>query len=125
MYSFDFPSMLNSNTAKLVKNKDAVRSNVLLLLQSEKKTLLGDPFFGSRLKRMLFEQSNSLIADLVIDEIYTTLTTFIPQIYLTRKDIELLSDRNDIYVTVKYIYLLDNTQDLYTISLTSDDSTEA
>lgn len=125
MYSFDFPSMLNSNTAKLVKNKDAVRSNVLLLLQSEKKTLLGDPFFGSRLKRMLFEQSNSLIADLVIDEIYTTLTTFIPQIYLTRKDIELLSDRTDIYVTVKYTYLLDNTQDLYTISLTSDDSTEA
>lgn len=125
MYSFDFPSMLNSNTAKLVKNKDAVRSNVLLLLQSEKKTLLGDPFFGSRLKRMLFEQSNSLIADLVIDEIYTTLTTFIPQIYLTRKDIELLSDRTDIYVTIKYTYLLDNTQDLYTISLTSDDSTEA
>lgn len=125
MYSFDFPSMLNSNTAKLLKDKDAVRSNVLLLLQSEKKTLLGDPFFGSRLKRMLFEQSNSLIADLVIDEIYTTLTTFIPHIYLTRKDIELLSDRTDIYVTVKYTYLLDNTQDLYTISLTSDDSTEA
>lgn len=125
MYSFDFPSMLNSTTAKLIKNKDAVRSNVLLLLQSEKKTLFGDPFFGSRLKRMLFEQSNSLVVDLVIDEIYTTLTTFIPQIFLTRKNIEIMSDGTDIFVTVSYTYLLDNTQDLYTISLTSDDSTEA
>lgn len=111
--------MLNSVSSKLLQDKHAVRSNVLLLLQSERKTLFGDPYFGSRLKRMLFEQSNSVIVDLVIDELYTTLTTFIPQIFLTRKDITLTSDGTDIYATVKYTYMLDNTVDLYTINLTA------
>lgn len=118
MYSFNFPSMLNSVSSKLLQDKEAVRSNVLLLLQSERRTLFGDPYFGSRLKRMLFEQSNSVIADLVIDELYTTLITFIPQIFLTRKDITLTCDGTDIYATVKYTYMLDNTTDLYTINLT-------
>lgn len=122
MYSFNFPSMLGSVTSKLLHDKDAIRSNVILLLQSERKTLFGDPYFGSRLKRMLFEQSNSVVVDLVIDELYTTLTTFIPQIFLTRKDITLTCDGTDIYAAVRYTYVLDNTVDLYTINLTATDT---
>lgn len=118
MYSFNFPSMLNTVTSKLIQDKEAIRSNVLLLLQSERKTLFGDPYFGSQLKRMLFEQSTNVIVDLVVDELYTTLTTFIPQIFLTRKDITLTCDGTDIYATVKYTFVLDNTVDLYTINLT-------
>jgi len=121
MYSFNFPSMLNTVTSKLVQDKEAIRSNVLLLLQSERKTLFGDPYFGSQLKRMLFEQSTTIIADLVIDELYTTLITFIPQIFLTRKDITLTCDGTDIYATVKYVCVLDNTVDLYTINLTKSE----
>lgn len=121
MYSFNFPSMLNTVTSKLIQDKEAIRSNVLLLLQSERKTLFGDPYFGSQLKRMLFEQSTNVIADLVVDELYTTLTTFIPQIFLTRKDITLTCDGTDIYATVKYVFVLDNTIDLYTINLTESE----
>lgn len=114
--------MLGSSTAKLLSDKSAIRSNVLLLLQSERETLFGDPYFGSSLKRMLFEQSSSIIVDLVVDELYTTLITFIPQIFLTRKDITLTCDGTDIYATVKYTYTLDNTSDLYTINLTAADT---
>lgn len=121
MYSFNFPSMLNTVTSKLIQDKEAIRSNVLLLLQSERKTLFGDPYFGSQLKRMLFEQSTTVITDLVVDELYTTLTTFIPQIFLTRKDITLTCDGTDIYATVKYVFVLDNTVDLYTINLTESE----
>ena len=121
MYSFSFPSMLNTVTSKLLEDKEAIRSNVLLLLQSERKTLFGDPYFGSQLKRLLFEQSSTIITDLVIDELYTTLTTFIPQIFLTRKDITLTCDGIDIYATVKYVFVLDNTVDLYTINLTESE----
>lgn len=121
MYSFNFPSMLNTVTSKLIQDKEAIRSNVLLLLQSERKTLFGDPYFGSQLKRMLFEQSTNVIVDLVVDELYTTLTTFIPQIFLTRKDITLTCDGTDIYATVKYVFVLDNTIDLYTINLTESE----
>ena len=106
----------------MIQDKEAIRSNVLLLLQSERKTLFGDPYFGCQLKRILFEQSTSLIADLVIDELYTSLTTFIPQIHLTRKDITLTCDGIDIYATVKYTIILDNTVDLYTINLTETET---
>ena len=85
-------------------------------------TLFGDPYFGCRLKRILFEQSTSLIADLVIDEIYTSLITFIPQISLSRKDITLTCDGTDVYATVRYVIVEDNTVDLYTIKLTETET---
>lgn len=119
MYSFDFPEMLRSNTSKLLQDKDAIRSNLKLLLYSERTSLFGDPYFGSALKRALFEQSNSLIVDLMIDELYTTIITFMPQIFLTRKDITLSCEGTDLLATVRYVYIPDNTSDLYVINLTN------
>ena len=43
MYSFGFPRMFNNTQANLVKDKDAIRSNMILLLSSEQSTLFGDP----------------------------------------------------------------------------------
>ena len=119
MYSFGFPQMLRSTTSVLLEDKEAVRSNLLLILSSEQLSHFGDPLFGCRLKQAIFEQQHSLIIDLLIDEIYTTIITFIPQVYLTRKDIELTSDGTDIFATVNYTFVLDNTSDLYTINLTN------
>lgn len=118
MYSFNFPSMLNTTSSKLRSDKDAVRSNVLLLLQTEKGSLFGDPDFGAQLKRILFEQASNIIVDLVIDEIYTALVTYIPQIRITRNDITLATNGTDVFCTVKYVYIIDNTVDLYSINLT-------
>ena len=70
MYSFGFPSMLGSTTSNLIKDKDAIRSNLILLLSSEQTSLFGDPYLGSRLRQILFEQATSLAADLLIDEVY-------------------------------------------------------
>ena len=119
MYSFGFPQMLRSNTSVLISDKQAVRSNLVLILSSEQLSHFGDPLFGCRLKQALFEQEQSLVVDLLIDEIYTTIVTFIPQVYLTRKDIELTTDGTDVFATVHYIFALDNTSDLYTINLTN------
>lgn len=118
MYSISFPEMLNSTTIRLLKDHEAVRSNLKLILSSEKLSHFGDPYFGTRLKRALFEQPSHLIVDLMVDEIYTTIITFIPQIFLTRKDIKLTTDGTDLYATINYVYLPDNTSDLYTINLT-------
>ena len=54
MYSFAFPNMLSSTQANLISDKEAVKSNLKLLLSSERLSLFGDPYFGSRLKRALF-----------------------------------------------------------------------
>lgn len=123
MYSFDFPVMIRNNSAALLSDKLAVKSNLKLLFSSERQELFGDPYFGTLLKRVIFEQSSSLVTDLLIDEIYTSVTTFIPQIFLTRKDIK-LEIKNDIelYAVITYVYLPDNTSDMYTILLTDTEN---
>lgn len=118
MYSFAFPQMLNSTTANLLKDKDAIRSNMILLLSSERDTLFGDPYYGAQLKKYLFEQSGAIVPDLLIDELYTTIKTFMPQVYITRKDIDVYVVENTLYANIKYYYITDNTSDLFTIKLT-------
>ena len=120
MYSFGFPRMLNHTNANLVSEKEAIRSNMLLLLSSERATLFGDPYFGSRLKKYIFEQSSAIVADLLIDELYTTIKTFMPQVILSRKDITVFVKDTDLYTQIKYYYTLDNTSDLFTIKLTEN-----
>lgn len=118
MYSFAFPRMLNTTTANLVQDKEAIRSNMILLLSSERDTLFGDPYYGAELKKYLFEQSGAIVPDLLIDEFYTTIITFMPQVYLTRKDISVFVVDKTVYAEIRYYYIVDNTSDLFTIKLT-------
>ena len=124
MFSFGFPRMFNNTQANLVEDKDAIRSNIILLLSSEQSTVFGDPYYGSQLKKYIFEQRNSIIVDLLIDELYTTIATFMPQVYLTRKDITIYTTnepkwkRSALFAEIRYYYTIDNTSDLFTIKLT-------
>ena len=118
MYSFSFPRMLNHTTASLCQDKEAIKSNMILLLSSERNTLFGDPYFGCQLKKYLFEQSSSIVVDLLIDQLYTTITTFMPQVFLTRKDIRVYVENTTLYAQINYYYIIDNTSDLFTIKLT-------
>lgn len=120
MKSFGFPKMFTPTGAKqnMLSDKEAVRSNMLLLLSSERNTLFGDPYFGSQLHKWIFEQSDSLIVDLLIDEFYTTIKTFMPQVFLTRKDIQILVDNNNLLCKIHYYYVIDKTSDLFVIKLT-------
>ena len=122
MYSFSFPRMLNSTTANLLKDKEAIRSNMILLFSSERGTLFGDPYYGSELDKYLYEQSGSIVIDLLIDELYTTIKTFMPQVYVERKDIKVYAINTTLYADIKYYYIIDNTSDLFTIRLTETNS---
>lgn len=122
MYSFNFPSMLDSSTAKLNSKKEAVRSNLLLLLQTEQGSLFGDPYFGTQLKKYMYEQSSSIVPDLIIDTVLTAIIEFIPQVYIRREDIELSTDGKDLFLKLKYVYIPDNSEDIYTINLTETDN---
>lgn len=120
MYSFNFPVMLQSGTTKLLKDSEAIKSNLNLLFHSESGELFGDPYFGGLIKQALFEQTTGIVADLLIDAIYTAVVTFIPQIYLTRKDISIQLEKTGLRATIKYVFLENNTADMYSILLTND-----
>ena len=118
MYSIAFPNILSSTTTNLVKDKEATSSNLQLLLLSERNSLLGDPYFGTELKALLFEQNDNVLKDIVIDEIYTSIQTFMPQLVVKRSDIEITAQQEKAYITIKGLNLLDFTTNLYNINLT-------
>ena len=122
MYSLNWPNIFNKNniSISLLQDKEAIKSNLLLLLNSERSSLFGDPYFGTALKQAIFQPNNNIIVDLIIDELYTTICAYIPQIYLTRNDIEIKSDNINLYATLNVTYRLDNTSDLYMINLTNN-----
>ena len=99
---------------------EATISNLKLLLSAERGSLFGDPYFGTLLKRVIYEQNDQILRDLIIDEIYTSIITFMPQIYIKRTDIEITSDGVTVFASLKFTSLMDGQPDLYTIKLTSD-----
>lgn len=120
MYSIAFPNMFDNSRTKLYKDTKATASNLWLLLKSDKLTLFGDPYFGTSLKKAIFEQNDSILKDLLIDEIYTVIITFMPQIQLSRKNIDIISDGVDVFAKITCTDLTDFTTNLYEINLTTN-----
>jgi phage baseplate assembly protein W len=122
MYSLSFPNIFSKDGTRttLVEDHQATFSNLKLALASTKNSLLGDPDFGSLLRRKLFEQNTPVLQDLVIDDIYTTILAFMPQLLLKRSDITVTSDGVDLFATIKCTNLIDYELDTYTINLTTE-----
>lgn len=121
MRSIEFPKMFDSNSTRTVKDLDATRQNTLLLLHSEKGELFGDPYFGIRLKAYLFNQNNYILRDMIIDEIYTQLALFLPQLRINRSDIKIIQERAKLYCTFKARNLIDYTTDMYSLVLYNEE----
>lgn len=121
MNSIAFPKMVSNTTTKIVSGHDATASNLKLLLAADKYSLFGDPYYGTNLKRLMFEQNNQILRDLVIDDIYSAILTFLPQIRVKRNDITIVSSRASIHATIKATNLLDYTTNLYSINLTESE----
>lgn len=121
MKSIAFPNMFSNTSTNIISDHEATVSNLKLLLYSSKKSLFGDPYFGTNLKKLTFDQNNNVLRDLVIDDIYTSILTFIPQLVVKREDITITSDRTTVYANIKALNLLDYTTDLYNINLTKNE----
>jgi phage baseplate assembly protein W len=120
MYSIAFPNMFDGAQTNLVKDSSATIQNIRLLLESCRGSLLGDPYFGSKIKRYIYEQNNIILRDIIIDDILVLLQTFIPQIHITRKDITLISNKQDIFANINCINKIENEADMFQIKLTTD-----
>lgn len=119
MNAIKFPDMLNNNKASIVEGIEATAQNLKYLLLSNKLTLLGDPYFGANLQKLLYENNSVVLRDLVVDEIYTAISTFMPQIRVLRKNINVDSDGNKIIVNIKAQNLLDFSFAEYSVVLTN------
>lgn len=118
IYSLAFPNMFSSESVKLFKDKQATMSNLKLILATEVKSLFGDPGYGNNLLQTIYSQNNIILRDLVIDEIYTCIKLYIPQVIVNRKDIDVVSKDNELYALIRVTNAEDFTLDLYEIQLT-------
>ena len=117
MRSFGYPVMFNNTNSNIISDHEATLSNLKLILGSDKFSLFGDPYFGTNIKRLMFDQNNQVLKDIVIDDIYTTITIFMPQITVQRKDIQVISNRETVYIKIKATNLLDFKTNTYTINM--------
>lgn len=121
MYSISWPDMVSNVNTNLFQDRDATISNLKLVLLSDKYSLFGDPYFGTNLKKLTYDQNNQVIRDLVVDDIYSAILTFMPQLIVNRRDIKVTSDKQNVYVEIKVLNMLDFNTDLYNINLTGSE----
>ena len=122
MRSISYPKMFVTKTKTgLSIDYYATLQNLKMLLFSEKGELFGDPYFGTGLMRFLHDPNDAVVRELLIDEIYTAIAVFMPQIKLTRKDITIVSDGTKIVCEIKAINRVDYQTNLYTIPLLEAD----
>lgn len=118
MNSINFPNIFNGSTTYVASGSQQAMINLKLLLLSERGSLFGDPAFGCNLRKLIFEQNTNITADLLIDEIYTAIGYFLPQLIVKRNDIKIYkTEDNYFYATVNAINKTDYTNNLYTIKL--------
>ena len=114
--------MFNTNSTNVWKSSEyveATKQNTLLLLNTTRGELFGDPYFGLMLKRYLFDQNNYILRDAIIDIIYTQLAIFIPQINVKRSDIEIVQDKEKgkLYCKFSGISQIDYTHNTFNLVL--------
>lgn len=118
MKSIQFPEMFTRTVTNTVSDYDATLQNLKMLLWSEKGELFGDPYYGTGLKKYLYDQNDVVLIDILIDDIYTAITLFMPQIKVERSDIQLKrSGKGSVSVEIKALNQADFSTDLYNIVL--------
>lgn len=100
MNCISFPKLFKGNQTLIKKDINATSECMHLLLSSEVNEMFGDPDFGIRLKKFTFDQNNYILRDILIDEIYTKITTFHPQVFLKRDNIKITQDGNKLYARI-------------------------
>lgn len=118
MYSIAFPEMFTTSRTKIYEDRDATMSNLKLLLLSFKGNLLGDPYYGTNLHKIIYSNNHQILKDLVIDDIYTAIAEFMPQLRVSRNDIRIWGDKTHLYASINALNLLNYTNNLYEINLT-------
>ena len=116
MKSIGYPKIFNNKTSSnIIVDKEATLSNLKLLLASEKGEFAGDPYYGVRVKRYYFEPNNNVLKDIIIDDLYSQIKLFIPQVMINRKDIDVTQVKNELVATIKVTYVVDYSTETYTL----------
>jgi len=108
---FNGPVAFNSTYS----TADQIKSNLINLLLTSKGERLYNPDFGCDLKSVLFEGIDDTTLNTARNYIYTNVSTYIPEITITKINIVTEEDYNKISITVQYTLNLSGNADEITI----------
>lgn len=115
--SIKFPDMFSYASTNIVEDYDATLQNLKLLLYTTARELFGDPYYGNNLKKKLFDQNYKQLQDILIDDIYSSIQLFLPQVVVTRKDITLEYQNENVFINIRAKNKLDYQTNLYQINM--------
>lgn len=115
--SIKFPDMFSYASTNIVEDYDATLQNLKLLLYTTARELFGDPYYGNNLKKKLFDQNYKQLQDILIDDIYSSIQLFLPQVVVTRKDITLEFQNENVFINIRAKNKLDYQTNLYQINM--------
>jgi phage baseplate assembly protein W len=95
--------------------KNQVKSNLLNLLLTSPGERIMNPEFGCRLREVLFEGITDDIDELIINNINTSIFTYIPEIESTDITINPSKDENLVNIILKYKLALSQETDQVTL----------
>ena len=102
MYSIAFPNIFNGSKVNLTKDYDAIKINLKSLLMSNRGGLYGDPHYGLNMKQILWDQAcKPVVVELLKDEIFNAIYSYMPQVSITRDDIDVIVEGNIVQASIE------------------------
>jgi len=82
--------------------KDALKSNLLFLLMTEKGEKYYDPEFGTNLSRFIFEPNDQVTDSDIQKDINNSVRNYIPQLTITR--VKSTANEHDLIIDIGFSY---------------------
>lgn len=121
-YAISFPNMFNGSAVNLKKDFEAIKQDLILLLGSNKGGLYGDPWFGTSIKPILWDQNHKdIVYDLVRDEIYESIYSYMSEnVGIERDDVTITIVDNYVNVEINLSAYSNEENDMLSISLLNE-----
>ena len=125
-YSISFPNIFNKSHVNLEKDYDAVKQNLILLLGSNKGGLYGDPWLGTNIKQILWDQNHrEILTTIVKEHIYDAIYSYMPNnIEIKPSDIVVNIIDNYANVKINLSAYSNKENDMLNINLLNDSDVE-
>ena len=121
-YAISFPNIFNKSTFNLEKGYEAIKQDLILLLGSNKRGLYGDPWFGTDIKSVLWDQNHpAIMTELARDEIFESIYSYMSEnVGIEREDIEITRVDNYVNVEINLSAYSNKENDMLNISLLNE-----
>jgi phage baseplate assembly protein W len=110
---FNAPAVFQSNYL----TKDAVRNNLINFFSTDQGERVFNPFFGSGLRKYVFENIDSLTNDFIKKLVTDETSKYFPFVSIAQITTNINEDTNTIKINVKYQVINNGVQDEINIIL--------